>query len=164
MPKSLPCKTITEREQHELRRSCSLLADKLSVPRPSVRKRHDPRNCHLRIVRLDAAMRFITEDEVQEALDYLWDNAPKAAQAKANRVYMEQYLKVVKAKIMSEHNEKAVNAREQYAYCDSRYMKQLEALRQATLEDAELLFRREAAMARFEAYRTQSATERAMKL
>ena len=109
-------------------------------------------------------MKFISEAEVEKALDYLRDNAAEAAQAKANRVYMEEYRKVVKAELMSEHNDKAVNAREQYAYSNERYKKHLEALREAVRLDAQHQFYRQAAEAKIEAWRTQQATERAMKL
>lgn len=109
-------------------------------------------------------MKYVTEDDVERALDYLKRSAPEAAQAKANRIYMDEYRKVVKAEIMGEANELAVNAREQYAYADKRYKHHLEAQRQAVHDDERHRFLREAAVAIIDAWRTQSATERAMKL
>jgi hypothetical protein len=52
---------------------------------------------------------------VEKALDYLRDNARAAAQARANRVYMEEFRKTVKAQIMGEYNELANNAQERFA-------------------------------------------------
>jgi hypothetical protein len=46
---------------------------------------------------------FITDDEIDKALDYLRDNARDAAQAKADRVYVEEFRKVIKATLMKEH-------------------------------------------------------------
>ena len=46
---------------------------------------------------------FISDDEIDRALDYLRDNARDAAQARANRIYVEEYRKVVKAQLMKEH-------------------------------------------------------------
>ncbi len=109
-------------------------------------------------------MKFIHEDEVEEALDYLRDSATAAAEAKANRIYMERWREVVKAQIMAEHNEQAVNAQEKYALADARYIKCLEALRKAVFEDTRHGFKREASRAMIDAWRTQTATERAMAL
>ncbi len=107
---------------------------------------------------------MISNDEVEKAVDYLSRNAREAAQARADRIYMDEFKKVLKAQIMSEHNALAVNAREQYAYADPRYLKHLEAMRDAVFQDERHRFLREAASATLEAWRTQSATERAMKL
>lgn len=109
-------------------------------------------------------MNFVADEEVERALDYLRDSAAVAANARASRVYMDEYRKVVKAELMGEHEGLAANLREQYAYADPRYKKHLQAQREAVLEDARHQFLREAALARIEAWRTQSATERAMKL
>jgi hypothetical protein len=107
---------------------------------------------------------FINEQEIDRALDYLRDNANVAAQARANRIYMEEFRKTVKAQIMSEHDDLPVNAQERNAYADSRYIKHLEALKQAVYEDERHRFLLSAAEAKIEAWRTQQATERAMKI
>ena len=107
---------------------------------------------------------MIKDDDVEKALDYLTRNAQIAAQARADRVYMEQYTKVVKARIMSESNSLAINAQERNALVDSRFLEQLEAERTAVFEDERHRFLREAAKAKLEAWRTEKATERAMAL
>ena len=43
---------------------------------------------------------MITDLEIEKAVDYLRDNATKAAQARANRIYLEEYRKTIKAEIM----------------------------------------------------------------
>ena len=49
---------------------------------------------------------YITDDEIDKALDYLRDNARDAAQARADRVYVEEYRKVIKAQLMKEHGDR----------------------------------------------------------
>jgi hypothetical protein len=107
---------------------------------------------------------FITEEQVEKALDYLRDNSGIAAKARAERLYIDEYTKVVKAQIMGEHNAVAVNAQERFAYADPRYTQHLEALRIAIALDERHRFLREAAQATIEAWRTMCATERAMQL
>lgn len=108
---------------------------------------------------------FLTETEISEALDYLRDNAKAAAQARANRIYMEEYRKTMKAKLMTEAfmNEvrMSFNKAEQLAYEDIRYTRHLEAMKEAIEIDEEHRFRREAAIARIDAWRTQESNIRA---
>lgn len=107
---------------------------------------------------------FITDAEVEKALDWLRDNALPAAKARAERCYLEDYLKVIKARIMKEHAGKSGIEQEREAYSDSRYLQHLECIRQAVEEDEKMKFLRGAAEAKIEAWRTMAATERAMKL
>ncbi len=107
---------------------------------------------------------FISEDEVERALDYLRDDAGPAAQAKADRIYVEEFRKVMKAQIMKEHDEKPLGAQEREAYADERYIAHLDAIRDAVAADERHRFLREAASAKINAWQTQSANERAMKL
>ena len=109
-------------------------------------------------------MNFITEEQVGGALDYLRDNASVAAHARANRIYVEEYRKTLKAQIMLEHAELTIGAQERNAYADPRYIAHLEALRDAVEADEKHRFLRSTAEAKIEAWRTQSSNERAMKL
>lgn len=104
---------------------------------------------------------FITDDEIDKALDYLRDNARDAAQAKANRVYVEEYRKVVKAQLMKEHSSMSAVLQEREAYSDPRYVQHLEAIKQAVELDEGHRFLRAAADAKIEAWRTQSSNTRA---
>lgn len=109
-------------------------------------------------------MKFLFEADIEKALDYVRDNSIAAAQARANRVYMEEYRKTVKAQLMQEHKEKPLAAQEREAYADPRYILHLEALRLAVEEDERHRFLRAAAEAKIDAWRTQCSNERAMKL
>ena len=53
---------------------------------------------------------MITEEEVEKAIDYLRDTAVDAAQARADRIYLEEYRKSLKAMIMSEFAGLAIGA------------------------------------------------------
>ena len=104
---------------------------------------------------------FISDEEIDKALDYLRDNARDAAQAKANRIYVEEYRKVVKAQLMKEHGSMSAVLQEREAYSDPRYVVHLEAIKQAVEIDEGHRFLRAAADAKIEAWRTQSSNSRA---
>lgn len=104
----------------------------------------------------------ITETDIFKALDWLRDNAEEAAQAKANRVYLEEYRKTLKAVLMKEHSTLPLAAQEREAYADPRYLVHLEGLRQAVFEEGRLNHLRTAAEAKIEAWRSQEANHRAI--
>lgn len=104
---------------------------------------------------------LITDEEIDKALDYLRDNARDAAQAKANRVYVEEYRKVIKAQIMKEHGQMSAVLQEREAYSDPRYIAHLQAIKEAVQIDEGHRFLRGAADAKIEAWRTQSSNTRA---
>ena len=107
---------------------------------------------------------FISDEEIDRALDYLRDNADAAAKARAERIYVEEYRKTVKASIMAEHNAKSAVIQEREAYADPRYAAHLDAIREAVYQDEKHRFLLGAADAKIQAWRTQCATERAMKI
>ncbi len=107
---------------------------------------------------------FINEAEIDKALDYLRDNAKVAAQARANRLYLEEYRKVVKSQVMKQYDHLALGAQERNAYSDPVYIQHLGVMRDAIFEDEKHRFLLAAANAKIDAWRTQQATERSMKL
>jgi hypothetical protein len=104
---------------------------------------------------------FISDDEIDKALDFLRDNARDAAQARADRVYVEEYRKTLKATLMKEHGGLSAVLQEREAYSDKRYQDHLEAIREAVRADEFHRFMRVAAEAKIEAWRTQSSNSRA---
>lgn len=104
---------------------------------------------------------MITDEQVGKALDFLTTGAEDAAKARAERLYVEEYRKTVKAQIMQEHNDMPIGAQEREAHADPRYVTFLDAIREAVTEDERQRFLREAASATIEAWRSQSANERA---
>ncbi len=103
---------------------------------------------------------MITDEEISKALDYLRDSAPKAAKARAERIYVEEYRKTMKAQLMKEHAGEALGAQEREAYADPRYLEHLQAIREAVREDEHLRFMRVAAEAKIEAWRSMCANNR----
>ena len=107
---------------------------------------------------------FITDAEVEKALFWLAENAGAAAKARAERLYVEDYARVLKARLMSEHNNLSAVLQERQALSDPRFQQHLEVIRTAVEVDERNRFLRSAAEAKIEAWRTMAATERAMKL
>ena len=65
------------------------------------------------------------------AIEYIFKHGKRYAQAKANRIYCEEYRKSLKAIIMKRSIETAVNAQEREAYSDPEYVQLLVALKEA---------------------------------
>jgi hypothetical protein len=95
-----------------------------------------------------------------KAVAFLLANAGKYAAAKAERVYLEQFRKSKKAILMSECVDKAVNAREQFAYAHPAYMEVLEGLRAAVEEEERLRWLQITAQLKIEIWRSQEASNR----
>jgi len=76
------------------------------------------------------------EKDPHKAVDFIITHAPKYAQAKANRVHIENYLRVVKSELMLTQDEGTQGIKEAYAYSNPHYKQQLDALKIATEEEA----------------------------
>lgn len=94
------------------------------------------------------------------AVDYIIRNGKKFAQAKADRVYAEEYRKSLKAIIMKRSLETAVNAQEREAYSDPEYIELLKGLREAVFIEEKYRWDLIAAQARVEVWRSQEASNR----
>lgn len=104
----------------------------------------------------------ITDNEIEKALDYMRDNADDCAKWKAERVYVTEYRKTVKAELMKESNAKTAVDREEFAYSHDRYKEHLEAIKEAVYQDEKHRFLVLAAQAKIDAWRTQQSNQRAM--
>jgi hypothetical protein len=103
------------------------------------------------------------EINIFKVLDYIRDHAEKYAQAKANRVYVEEYRKSLKAMLMRRAAGDGVGAavqQESLAYADPEYIQHLKALEAAVENEEKLRWMLIAAQAKAEAWRTLSANER----
>jgi len=107
---------------------------------------------------------MINEQDVEKAVDYLRESSNESAMATANRKYLDEFRKSLKSLIMKDHLDKPVTAQEREAYSDDRYLKHLEALRDAIHQDERHKFKRQAAEAKIMAWQTQSANMRATKI
>lgn len=103
------------------------------------------------------------EINIFRVLDYIRDNAPKYAQAKANRVHLEEFRKTRKALCMIDAEKRGHNtaaAQEREAYADPQYREVLDGLKAAIEEEEKLRWMLIAAQAKAEAWRTLSANAR----
>lgn len=99
--------------------------------------------------------------DVYKCLDYIRDHAKQYAQAKANRVYLEEYRKSLKATLMATQIGEPVNAREIYAYSHHDYTRLLEGIKEAIEQEENLRWKLIAAQAKIEVWRSLSANQRA---
>tara|TARA_R110000823_G_C15581897_1_gene463142 strand:+ start:227 stop:550 length:324 start_codon:yes stop_codon:yes gene_type:complete len=107
---------------------------------------------------------MISDDEVQKSLDFLRDTADQSAKFKAERIYLEEYRKSLKALIMKQFTDLPVSAQEREAYASPRYQDHIKALQTAVFNDEKQKFLRVACEAKIEAWRSFSANHRSMKL
>ncbi len=98
------------------------------------------------------------------AVEYMIAKSGEYAQAKANRIYCEEYRKSLKSLLMKEamvEGNAAANAQEREAYASPRYMEHLKALQAAVEAEEKLRWMLIAAEARIEVWRSQEASKRA---
>ena len=107
---------------------------------------------------------MITDDQINAALDYLRDSAPKAAVARAQARTLEKYLGVVEAQQKAHAVGRSNAAAQDEARASPEYKQALDAWEEAVRRDSEFTMLREAASARIEAWRTQSSNERASRV
>ena len=101
----------------------------------------------------------MTDEDAQKAIDFIRDSAPKYAEAKANRTYIEQYLRSKKSLLMAEEAG-TLGAQEMYAYAHPQYVELLLGLQVAVQEEERIKWQMEAAKLRFEHYKTISFNNR----
>jgi hypothetical protein len=109
-------------------------------------------------------MPTISDDDIDRALSFLRDTADRAAVARAQRIYLEQWCKSVRAQIMLTAPGSSASDREAFALASPDYAAALEGYRAAVEADERFRFLREAASARIEAWRTQCSNERASRI
>ena len=102
----------------------------------------------------------ITEDQVQEAFDRLRFGGKNAAQARANRIYLTEYRKVMKSEGMKKHLSQPLAAQEREAYASEEYKAHLLAMKEAIEQDEACTWQMVRARAVIEAWRTASANQR----
>ena len=76
-------------------------------------------------------MKSLEDIDIFHTLEYIKNTAQKYAKAKSERMYVEEYRKTLKAKIMSEDKSQPVNAQERNAYSHPDYEQHLLAIKEA---------------------------------
>jgi len=98
-----------------------------------------------------------------EAIDYIISKSKEYAQARANRIYMEELRKTLKAELCKtalHHGCEAVNAQEREAYSDPNYRAHLMAIKEAVAAEEQLRWMLIAAQARIDVWRSIEASNR----
>lgn len=103
---------------------------------------------------------MISMEDAEKAVDFLRDNARSMAQSRAERLYMEQYIKTVRATLMANVDGSAAKA-EMVALASPKYLAALQAYKEAVETDEYNRFMATAAEAKIEAWRSQESTRRA---
>ena len=100
----------------------------------------------------------------QRAVDFMLENSRKYAQAKANRVHIEQFRKSKKALLMIEaerdHGHKSAAMQERYAYAHGEYIALLDGLHAAVEIEERLRFQLMAAESAIRIWQTRMASDR----
>jgi hypothetical protein len=104
---------------------------------------------------------MIDQNDAEKAVDWLRANARSMAQARAERMYMEQWIRTVKATLQQEQAGLSVASSEVVALASPRYLAALQAYKSAIETDEYNRFMATAAEAKIEAWRSQEATRRA---
>lgn len=94
------------------------------------------------------------------AVDYIIANAKKFANAKANRIYLEEYRKSLKSILMKRSLEESLGGQEREAYAHEEYKELLQGLREAIEIEEKLRWDLIAAQARVEIWRSEQANLR----
>ena len=103
---------------------------------------------------------MLSESEVEKAVAWLRDASGPDAQKRAERLYMEQWIKTVLAQQQAKSSATSIAASEVEARCSQPYLDALEAYREAIEADEAARFLRHAAETKIEVWRSQSANQR----
>jgi hypothetical protein len=102
----------------------------------------------------------MTEYDPHEAINYIYINAPEYAKAKGQLAQLEAYKSSLKAIMMKKSTENSLGGQEREAYASQEYQDLCVAIGKAT-EDAESLkWKITSATMRFDAWRTEQASNR----
>lgn len=105
------------------------------------------------------------EKDINDAVDYLYTHGARYAEAKANRFYLEEFRKTIKADLMKKYIAmgvaKSSAAAEMEAYADESYKTHLQATRAAQEQEETLRWGLVSAQARIDVWRSQEASNRA---
>lgn len=104
----------------------------------------------------------MSERNPDEAIDFMLKNAPRFAQAKAQRIQLEQFLKSKRALLMNLSDGKTVSEREAYAYAHPDYVELIVGLQVAVEQEETLKWQLTAAELAVDVWRSREASNRMM--
>ena len=95
-----------------------------------------------------------------DAIEYIYKNAPKYGAAKGKVAELDAYRHSLKAIMMTKSTESTIGGQEKAAYASEEYQNLCKAIGEATEAAETLKWRLESARMKFEAYRTEQASNR----
>lgn len=106
---------------------------------------------------------MIDDSKLEKTLDWLRENASKAAKARANRVYLEEWIPALRATMAARFMEEgdSASAADIKAKGSEEYETALKGLRAAIEEDEVMRWHKSRADAVVSAWQTMSANQRA---
>ena len=107
---------------------------------------------------------IIIEKDVEDAINWLKNNEKKCAEHRANRRYLEEYSKSLKAILMKKFTDLPISAQELEALSNESYLEHIKSVRQAVFLDEKYRFKAKTQETIIEAWRTQEANLRAIKI
>ena len=105
-------------------------------------------------------MRKTMNRDPHKAVDHIITHAQEFANAKAKRVFLEEFRKSKKALLMKQSIEGALGAQERDAYAHAEYVELLKGLKEAVAIEEKLRWDLIAAQARVDIWRTEQANLR----
>lgn len=103
---------------------------------------------------------MITDEQIQAAFDFLEDARSTAPKARADRIQLEKFEKVVLARLRRDSTGKTVQERDDYALTHPDYEEWLSGYVLAVESDENFRWQKDRALALLDAWRTASANER----
>lgn len=100
------------------------------------------------------------EYDPNDAVHFIYEKAPEYAKAKGELAQLEAFKHSLKAIKMAQADQSTMAAKEMEAYRSPEYQELCKAIGQATEQAEKLKWQLEAAKMRFEAWRTQEASNR----
>jgi hypothetical protein len=98
-----------------------------------------------------------------KAIEYIIENSVKFAEAKAQRVFIENFLRTKKSLLMKEAMARGIDsgvAQEREAYAHPEYEELLRGLQEATIREETLKYMLIAAQMKADIWRSEQASER----
>jgi hypothetical protein len=98
-----------------------------------------------------------------KAIEFILEQAPRFAEAKAQRVYIENFLRTKKALLMKDAMARGIDsgvAQEREAYAHPEYQELLRGLQVATEREEALKWKLTAAQMKADIWRSEQASER----
>jgi hypothetical protein len=100
------------------------------------------------------------EIDPNKAVEFILKNSKDFAEAKAQRVYIENFLRSKKSILMSLAKSSTISGAEAEAYAHPDYVTLIEGLKEAVAKEEKLKWQLIAAQARIEIWRTTEASNR----